>query len=385
MIYNIIDDNIMPTPVPATTTVYIGPKAKAMNTAFDIGSTKVLNVLDPTDAQDAATKKYVDDTVKTEEERAKDKEDDLDTAITTEKDRAEKQEDILMGKAFSGVNLLPTFGVMGGDPSDPDNQLLHLLPPPSECYLDGWLVHKNVTSNKKVNFYFAPPKPQFKVEDLNALSMLIFPRSNESLPFFNLYTPPVTPPTKKTDPWYSKRVTWSVSNNNDIIIKPQAEAYQQLSYQLYTYVNQIDLNGNILTQVPPTDIQTNSLPNYGFSQIRLTLDSCTNYDGTKTTLSPTDIIQFIAVGTNSGAEENQVNFVLNLFSYCASSGNYQSNMDSSSLFTSTSNKALQAKIDDLNSSLLSLAQTLYGSTVVPSIPFEFEGEHSAPATGGGSG
>jgi hypothetical protein len=115
------------------------------------------------------------------------------------------------------------------------------------------------------------------------------------------------------------------------------------------------------------------------------LDTCVSFDGTNTTLSPTDIIKFIAVGTNSGAQANQVNFVLNLFSYCATSGNYQSNMDSSSLFTSTSNKNLQAKIDDLNSSLLSLAQTLYGSTVVPSIPFEFEGEHSAPAPGGGSG
>jgi hypothetical protein len=373
-----------PTPVPATTTVYLGPKAKAMNTAFDIGITKIINVVNPEQDQDAATKKYVDDTVNTEKERAKDKEDDLDTAITTEKDRAKKQEDILMGKAFSGVNLLPTFGVMGGDPSDPSKNLLHLLPPPSECYLDGWLVHKDVNSEKKVNFYFAPPKSEFKVEDLNALSMLIFPISKVSLPFFNLYTLPTAAEVLANPKrWYGKRVTWSVLDSDRIIIT--TNKYEQPSYQLYTYVNQIDLNGNTLTQVPPTDIQTKSLPNYGYTQITLSLDTCVSFDGTNTTLSPTDIIKFIAVGTNSGAQANQVNFVLNLFSYCATSGNYQSNMDSSSLFTSTSNKNLQAKIDDLNSSLLSLAQTLYGSTVVPSIPFEFEGEHSAPATGGGSG
>ena len=372
-----------PPPIPATSTVYLGLHAKATSTVFDMGTTKVVNVVNPTDAQDAATKKYVDDEVAIEKTRAEGKEDELDTAITTETSRAQNKEDIITAKSLTSINILPTFAIMGGDPSNSINGLLPLLPPSSESYLDGWLVKKVDNTNKKVNLYFSPPTSDTKVQDLNALSMVILPRSKGSLPFITLYTPPTNAQTI-LDPsaWYGKRATWVVSDPNSITIT--TNPYTQPSYQLFTYVNEINLSGTTLTQVPPTDKQINSVPKYGFSQISMTLVYCTNYDGTNATLSLNDVIKFISIGTDSGATENQVNFVLNNFSYCSTGGIFQVNMDSSSLFNSTQNTEntqLQAKINDLNSSLLSLAQTLYGSALIPSIPFSFANTHPPELTG----
>jgi hypothetical protein len=152
---------------------------------------------------------------------------------------------------------------------------------------------------------------------------------------------------------------------------------EQTPYQLLTYVTPIDASNN---PHDPSEKQQKSTVTYGIPLVMLTVKSCLFYaddpeKGDMAPLEPEDRVQFITIETDPSAKMEEINFVLSNFTCGSKNGSFQKNMDSSSLFNSYSNVALRAKIEELSSSLLSLAQTLYGQHVVTEIPFSFDGVH----------
>ena len=330
-------------------TVHIGKKITINKDELHLNLLPIKGVPDPTDDDHIVHKKYVDDEV----------------TLLNEED------DIINARSLSCVNVLPSLYIM-------TDSSLPLLPPPSNSTLDGWEVKKDNNTTQKINAYFYPPKKTngFTVNDLNALSMVLFPLKNQSLPFFNLYTVP-TPEQISQGAWYGKRAVWSVVDSSSVVIDPS----NQLFYQLFTYVTPINISGSAN---PPTNKQILSVPNYGITQVQMSVNSCVN--GVKVnninppdTLELTDVIKYISIGTNSGATAGTLDFVLNNFAYCTKFGSFQSNMDSTSLFANssntqlqTSNTQLEAKITNLTSSLLSLTQSIYGPTPITDVPFNID-------------
>jgi len=247
---------------------------------------------------------------------------------------------VLTASALSSVNVLPSLYIMADSKLPLINPSLIISNSIYTSTLDGWGVKKDSSTtptDAKINAYFPPPvkpdKSLFTIGDLNALSMVIFPTNNNanSLPFFTLYTVP-TPEQIALNPntWYGKKANWIVTTPSNIVV---TDPSYQLSYQLITYVTPIDSTGN---QSPPSNIQTASVSDYGFTQIPMSLSTisgvvqCVSYPGTtQTSLLPTDILKYISIGTSSNA--STVDFVLNNFAYCTTFGSFQSNMSSSTL------------------------------------------------------
>jgi hypothetical protein len=185
--------------------------------------------------------------------------------------------------------------------------------------VDGW-YYKNSTAGKKANWY-VPNVSSLKVSDIVNLTFDATLFSTSSPPFIQFYTQKTA--TGNAGSWYKARTTYSVWDISTI------STYKD--YQFST-------------------LKANDTPLIGKTQYALTLDTV----GTNGTTSPDDLILAVAIGTNSAAAQNSVEFVLDKVRIHTSNGVFAYNFSS---FTTEIN-AVSSSLSSNNTSLTTAINTV---------------------------
>ena len=189
--------------------------------------------------------------------------------------------------------------------------------------VDGWYF-KNSIAGKKVNWYL-PNVSSLKVSDIDNLTFDATLFSTDSPPFIQFYTQKTA--TGNAGSWYKARTTYSVADISKV------STYKD--YQFST-------------------LKANDTPLIGKTQYALTLDSV----GTVGSTSPDDLILAIAIGTNSSATQNSVEFVLDKVRIHTFNGVFAYNFSSFTTELATVSSSLASTNTSLTSSINTVATNL---------------------------
>lgn len=320
----------MPTP----SDVYIGPHTTFKGQTVSFGMCKLKNIANPTDEFDVANKQHVSNeitalstsTTANIELALTTAKTYTDTNLNTEIVRATLAETELRKNDERQIDVLPVVSVYA-DGEQPLQLPNAIKANPLFTGVDGW-YYKNTIATKKINWYI-PDVYLFKLSDIENLTFDATLFSTGSPLFITIYTQK-DDVTTNAGSWYKAKITYSVWDTS-----------QLLPYKNYQF----------------TTLKPNNIPLPGKTQYALTLDSV----GTVGTYSPNDSILTIAIGTNSAAAANSVEFVLDkvrihlihgVITYNFSSFTTEINAVSSSL--SSTNTSLTASINTLTNNLSDL-------------------------------
>jgi FtsZ-binding cell division protein ZapB len=242
----------------------------------------------------------------------------LSNSLDAEVARATLAEAELKKKDEFQTDVLPVVSVYA-DGEQPSQIPSAIKANPLFTGVDGW-YYKNSTATKKANWY-VPNVSSLKVSDIVNLTFDATLFSSASPPFIQFYTQKTA--TGNAGSWYKARTTYSVEDISKV------STYKD--YQFST-------------------LKANDTPLPGKTQYALTLDTV----GTVGTTSPDDLILAIAIGTNSSATQNSVEFVLDKVRIHTSNGVFAHNFSS---FTTELN-ALSYSLSSTNASLTTSLDTV---------------------------
>ena len=184
----------------------------------------------------------------------------------------------------------------------------------------GW-YYKNIAKGNKINWYMqnmlsGVSKMNFTVGDIYELNIPVTLISKASTPFITIYTVPLNPasafvkdaylndPSKDASSWYHSKRTYCVDGDGAIGHKNDGASLVDGEQYLF----RANVSGSSLT--------ANCL---SYSNIDLLPSVVTN--STQGVFSNNEVVKFISIGTNSGAEANTVEFVVKHFEIRTSKGN----------------------------------------------------------------